>query len=460
MQRFFVPSLVALPLGLLAALMTTGAPAAPLSSPEWQSMRAMLSSPAARETLTPAGTETPKDARAHGLWQSAQGALENGQIDAAEKGFGQAADIERSAYAPVLGLADVALRRGRLQEADKFMAQARQLAPLSAEVAAASGRLAAAMRRAPEAEQELRRAIKLDPRFVTPHLDLAELQMRSGNTTAATASFRAAMVADPRHPGAAFGLGRTLAKRSDWAGALVAFEQAARLAPNNPFPLIAIGEIKANQKQFEAALASIDKALSQEPDFAPARLARIDVLTASGRTNVAMTELAQLAERGDGPGAAVLYVKLGTLQQSARRLPDAEASFRKAVALDSAFHPAWNNLAWLGAEMRKDLDNSLAASRRAVELAPNNANYHDTLGYVQLARGDLAQASIAFRKAIQGEPSVPDYHFHLAQTLERQGQAGPALTSYQAALALRTPFANVELARQRVAALGGSTTKY
>ena len=442
-------------LGLAACVAVAGAAAEPVVS-----SHAKRLPPAGGGNYTPAGSQMPTDAGAREAWESGRRALQAGQFDAADEAFRRASTLEPRAYAPVLGLADVALYRGRLGEADKLMARARELAPKSAEVAAASGRMAVASRRLPDAQAEFRRAIALDPRFITPHLDLAELQLSAGNTSEAAATFRAAMAADPKHPGALFGLARALAARGDWTGAIAALDQSALIAPLNPLPWVAKSEIQSRQKQFDQALVTVDKALALEPEFLPARLVKVDILAAAGKPELAIAEMRRLTGRAEGAAAAPLFVKLGLLQRASKQPADAEASFRRAVEIDPKHHPAWNNIAWLVAEQRGDLDKALSASKRALELAPGTAIYEDTLGFVQLARGDLNEAAAAFGKAILVAPGAPDFHFRLGQTLERQGQADRALASYQAALKLGVPFAEADLARQRVAALGGGDREF
>jgi tetratricopeptide (TPR) repeat protein len=438
-------------------LLALGAAAEPVIA--WKARSGSPGEFATSSRYTPAGSQTPKDAAAKEAWESGLRAQLSGKLEAAEEAFKRASALEPTAYAPVLGLADVAVYRGRFPDADKLMSRAKELAPKSAEVAAASGRLAAVARRMPEALAEFKRAIALDPRFVTPHLDLAELQLSAGNSAEAAKTFRAAMSADPQHPGAPFGLGRALAARGDWAGAIAALDQSAKIAPNNPLPLVAKSEVQGRLKQFEQAMATLDKALALEPQFRPARLVRVDILAAAGKLDASIDEMKQLVDKAQGPADAPLFVKLGSLQQAAKKPAEAEASFRRAVDIDPKHHPAWNNIAWLHAEQRTELDKALSASQRALELAPGNATYDDTLGFVHLARGELPLAAAAFRKAIQSAPRVPDFHFRLGQTLERQGQPDKALASFQAALALGVPFAESEQARQRVAALGGKSNK-
>jgi hypothetical protein len=60
-----------------------------------------------------------------------------------------------------------------------------------------------------------------------------------------------------------------------------------------------------------------------------------------------------------------------------------------------------NNAAWLAARSQRKLDEALALVTRAIELAPNEAAYHDTLAEVQFQRGDREAAVAAARKAVE-----------------------------------------------------------
>ena len=97
--------------------------------------------------------------------------------------------------------------------------------------------------------------------------------------------------------------------------------------------------------------------------------------------------------------------------------------------------------------------------RRAIELAPGNANYHDTLGQVLQARGEQAQATAAFRQAAKLAPGSAQAQFRLAQSLDKQRLEKEALAAYQAALASQRPFEGSEEARRRVAELSGGARR-
>src|SRR5690242_11133635 len=75
-----------------------------------------------------------------------------------------------------------------------------------------------------------------------------------------------------------------------------------------------------------------------------------------------------IAEKGDDPASRSNY---GNALAMLRRLEDAEAAFRSAVALDARFADAWFNLANVLRERQRFADAD-AAYRRVIELRPNH----------------------------------------------------------------------------------------
>jgi tetratricopeptide (TPR) repeat protein len=60
-----------------------------------------------------------------------------------------------------------------------------------------------------------------------------------------------------------------------------------------------------------------------------------------------------------------------------------------------------NNAAWLAARSQRKLDEALTLVTKAIELAPSEAAYHDTLAEVHFQRGERDAAIAAARKALE-----------------------------------------------------------
>jgi tetratricopeptide (TPR) repeat protein len=83
-----------------------------------------------------------------------------------------------------------------------------------------------------------------------------------------------------------------------------------------------------------------------------------------------------------------------------------------------------NQLGWLSATCKRDLKQGLASAKRAVELAPEEAAYHDTLAEVLFQLGRNKEAADAQRAAIRLAPRREVYARQLAR-IEAGDPAAP-----------------------------------
>jgi len=101
-------------------------------------------------------------------------------------------------------------------------------------------------------------------------------------------------------------------------------------------------------------------------------------------------------------------VDLGNVVADRGRRADAEAAYRRALAIDRDDRDALNNLAWLLLESGARLDEAEdLAARAATPPGPDRSRAQDTLGRIQLRRGRCQDAERVFREALATE-SLPD----------------------------------------------------
>ena len=121
------------------------------------------------------------------------------------------------------------------------------------------------------------------------------------------------------------------------------------------------------------------------------------------------------------------------------KLDDAEASYRKAIALKPVAE-AHNNLGVTLRELGR-FDEAEASYRKAIALKPDYAeayyNFGDTLR--ELGRLDDAEASC--RKAIALKPGFAEAHRNMGVTLLELGRLEEAEASYRQAIALKPDYA-------------------
>jgi tetratricopeptide (TPR) repeat protein len=123
--------------------------------------------------------------------------------------------------------------------------------------------------------------------------------------------------------------------------------------------------------------------------------------------------------------AVVAYSDLGTTLAQRKELNEAVAAYRKAIALKPDYAAAYNNLATVLAE-QGNLAEAEFACRKAVALAPEDAAPYTNLGNALGAQHKLAEAEAAYRKAIELKPDSPEAHAGLGDTLAMQRRLAEA----------------------------------
>lgn len=379
-------------------------------------------------------------------------ALQQGDLAAAASAFTESAKIDPKSYLPHLGLAEVSLRLNKPLDAEKQAQQALKLAPGNAEVLTAGGRVAFANRQMALAERRLEQAVAADPKFFPARVDLGDLYLDTlRKPKLSVESFRAAVKINGEHAGAHYGLGRALAQSSDYAAALSEFAIASRLAPDNLLPRQATGELQRAQRQHQSAIATFDDILKRKPDFIPALAGKAETYAAMGKTDQAIADFEKLI--ATAPKHVESHLRLGMLYQAKQRWPEARAAYLAATKLDPNLAVAYNNLAWMTAELAQDLNDGLRWGKRAVELAPKQPEFRDTLAWVYRARKEMGLALSTLQQAVKMKPPIAAIQAHLGMVYEENNRPQQALAAYQQAVKLGQSSPEVEHAKQRIKAL-------
>jgi Flp pilus assembly protein TadD len=339
----------------------------------------------------------PKDIRATSPgaapYHEGVASFEKGDLARAEALFQKSLKLDPGMVSSMLGLAEIALKRSRPAEAEAQIKAALAKGPDIPEVHQAWAHFLTGRGRASEAEAPLRRAAELAPRSATIRVDLGDLYRQwLARPADAVSAYREAIALEPAHAGAHYALGLSLAQLGKAEEARAALQEAARLAPANPLVPVAM---------------------------------------------------------------AALAVQQGMADQAGGRRAEARKAYAEALRLDAKQALALNNLAWMAAEDRADLDSALAWARKATSLRPGAAEFQDTLAEVCRARGDKAGAVAAAEKAAALAPGDAQLAYRLGVALEESGQPQKARVALERAVAAGKPFPGSDDARRRLAALGG-----
>jgi tetratricopeptide (TPR) repeat protein len=358
--------------------------------------------------LTPSAKSAPVSAGARSEYDQGLQALNDKKLDLAESLFLKAAEMERTAPGPLLGLAEVARLRKNDADVEKWVRKALDVAPRSAESQLGMGRLLYARRDYSGAEKFLMKAAEADPKSPTPLLDLGELHLSAKRPARAVEMFEQAVKLNPKHGGAHFGLGHAHMQTRNLVRAHASFKEAVRLSPDNPLALIGLSQAQAAQGKLDDATASLH------------------------------------AARKLAPGLHTVHLQLGMLYQQAKRWTEAYAAYLEAIKLNGELPIAYNNLAWMAAERRERLPEALQWAQKAVDLAPGNPEFVDTLAWVKRAQGNQKGAIALLESITVSQQASPFALYHLGIAKAEAGQTKEAIAAFKRVMSATPRFAEAD----------------
>ena len=287
-----------------------------------------------------------------------------------------------------------------------------------------------------EAETALRQAIQIDPKSAMAYSRLAQAQLALARPADAVASGRKATELDDKFGEGFAVLGAAIVAENpkSWSDAIAQAQQGAFLDPDNPNVQAAVGRIFEANGQLEQAAGAYRKALTADPAFGPARFALIQAELNRGNRDGAIAEAKKLAVGG----ATSPEIEKLIGEDAVRREQYAEAiPFLERATKGLPGNP--DGWAFLGRAYHatRRYDEAADAYKKAVELAPQNANYRTTYGLILGLAGEL-EAGLAELRKITSAPGYKDAigWVNLGWIHRNMNKAQESIAAYQKGLAL------------------------
>lgn len=114
------------------------------------------------------------------------------------------------------------------------------------------------------------------------------------------------------------------------------------------------------------------------------------------------------------------HLMLGTLYTTGGKFDAAEKHYKQAISLLPEMAAAHHGLAYLYGKHNRDLGQAIASARKAVELSPSSAPYHNTLSWLCFMHGKFDAAEAAVLKAIELAPDNPVYQEGLKEIRQQR----------------------------------------
>jgi Tfp pilus assembly protein PilF len=143
------------------------------------------------------------------------------------------------------------------------------------------------------------------------------------------------------------------------------------------------------------------------------RLTLAYVYVITKRTKLAEFELTRLSQSGFE--SVQIYTTMGYAAWTQKRYDEAVGYYEKALELDENSATALNGLGYILADSGIDPARGLRFCRKAVDRAPQNAAYLDSLGWAYYKNGEYSESRVWLRRAFDLAPhnSVIRAHIRL-----------------------------------------------
>jgi tetratricopeptide (TPR) repeat protein len=289
-----------------------------------------------------------------------------------------------------------------------------------------------ALKRTDEARSEYERATTLDPKMSEAFLNLGIL-LSEKDPAAAVAPLHRAVDLLPAQSRPRFLLGHAQERSGDIPAAVESYESALHLDPSDVETEIHLGNLYVGLKRYSDAETKFRAALEAQPKSPQALLGLAQTLDAQKKPEAAAAYRDYLAVAPDTPGAEsrTIHLLLQEKQYDAALAELDRAEAGKPPTLDSLRSRADIQIA------QKKWDDSIVTLRKAIALAPNDAELHGGLGRVYLQKRDFPNAEKEIKAALQLDRNNLVYWKDLRSTYYLAG-------NFQATLAAQDLIAKAE----------------
>jgi tetratricopeptide (TPR) repeat protein len=331
-------------------------------------------------------------------------------------------------------------RAGRLAEAERLYRQILGIDPCHAHSLHLLGVIAHQCGRHAEALDMISKAIALNDRVADFHCNMGIVLFALGRLQEAVAHYARAITLEPGHVLSYNNFGNALIELGRPQEAEARLRRAIELKPDYAETHYSLGNILRMTARYEEAIAHYKQSVAGRPDFADAWNNMGAALVERGDFDAARDAFQKAVELDP---TRVVYHKnlaltkrfksddpqLAVMEELARNVSVPE---REQIDLQFALGKAYADL--------KQHDRSFQHLRRAIELKPDYAEAHYTLGYALAEQGKLDDAVVYYRRALALAPNA-NGHNNLGTTLEKQNKLDDAAAQFRRALELEPQHA-------------------
>ncbi len=424
-----------------------------------------------------------------------QGRLQMAQKQPAEavRLLGLLVDSRPRSAEALFQLANAQLLNQEINPALASLARAAALDPNHIRAISLFAEINLARGQAPAAVTALADLTRRHPELVPAQLLLGRAYAMAGRPDDALALYKALRTTIPRDPVVPYQIGLLLRLRGETAEAWKAFAESWNLAPGqldtltqlveldlaakapdkalsmvqtqlerqpkSAFLWVLAAKVHAARQDREKAEVALQKAVELEPESAPAYLMLAELHLKTGSPKQSIDNLDDLLRKS--PTNLSALTLSGIIHAGLGNYDDAQRSYESALRINPNSVLLLNNLAYLLSEHRDRPEEAYVHAKKAHELAPDNTDISDTLGWIEYRRGHYREAlqllsEVQEKLADRPEVGAPEAEAHLGLTLYMMDQEDAARTALATALKSPIKYPCRPLAEQRFSFLNSA----
>jgi tetratricopeptide (TPR) repeat protein len=229
-------------------------------------------------------------------------------------------------------------------------------------------------------------------------------------------------------------LGGIASSQKDDSMAVRSFRRVTELASWNADGWVFLSSVYLTKNDFQHTVGILEAAEKAVPDDYRVNFFLGIAYSRVGRNPDAARVLEKA--RQISPRDTEVIAQLALVYDSMKRNDDSDSLYEEALRINPDFSLALNNYAYSLAERGLQLERALVMARKALDAAPDNASYLDTIGWIYFRLGRYRDAETYVHRAInKGEVSAV-VHEHMGDIYFRLNDTERALEHWNAALKL------------------------
>jgi tetratricopeptide (TPR) repeat protein len=402
------------------------------------------------EALRAAVKADPKLAAAQFMLGNALQAKKD--LAGAVEAYKAALEVAPGATGPQLQLARVSLMRGDVAGSFQAASTALEKQPGNPLARLMVADALIGRREYSQAAGELAK-LKTDyPKAPQVHVSEGKLLMAQGKHAEAARAFNFAVSLEAKSTEALAGLIAVDLLTRNAASAVTRSESLLQMRPGDTAVQLLAARAYYATKNEGKAEEMLKAVIQQNGRHAEARSMLGDLYTKQRKPQQALEQFQAMI--AVDPKSVAANTMAGMVLQGLNRIPEAKAHYEAALETSPDAAVAANNLAWILADERQDLDRALTLANQASALRPTDPQVADTVGWVYMQKQLPVLAVPAFEKAVTSAPNNPEFLYHLGKAYAATGENAKARANLQKALAINANFNGAADARGLLSSLG------